>query len=70
MITVLIPIAVLLFIILCKRLPKIGGNVQAALIITGILALILGGVSTPSGWIAAFIDGADRLAWVIFLSVF
>ena len=70
MITVLIPIAVLLFIILWKKLPKIGGNVQAALIITGILALILGGVSSPSGWIAAFIDGIDRLAWVIFLSIF
>lgn len=68
--TVLIPIAVLLFIILCKKLPKIGGNVQAALIITGILALVLGGVYSPSDWIAAFIDGVDRLAWVIFLSIF
>lgn len=70
MLTVLIPIAVLLVVILCKKIPKIGGNVQAALIITGVLALILGGVTSPSGWIAAFVDGLDRLAWVIFLSIF
>lgn len=70
MFKVLIPIAVLLFIILCKKLPGIGGNVQAALLITGALALILGGVVTPSGWIAAFVDGLDRLAWVICLAIF
>ena len=38
MITVLIPVCVLLGIILCKRIPKIGGNVQAALILAGLAA--------------------------------
>lgn len=70
MVTVLIPVAALLFIILCKKLPYIGGNVQWALVITGFLALLLGGVLSPVGWIAAFIDGLDRLAWIIFLSIF
>lgn len=59
----------MLVVILCKKIPKIGGNIQAALVITGALALILGGVSSPSAWLAAFIDGLDRLAWVIFLSI-
>ena len=70
MITVLIPVCVLLGIILCKRIPKIGGNVQAALILAGVLSLLLGGVFKPSDWCGALVDGVDRLAWVIFLSIF
>ena len=70
MITVLIPVCVLLGIILCKRIPKIGGNVQAALILEGVLSLLLGGVFKPSDWCGALVDGVDRLAWVIFLSIF
>jgi Na+/H+ antiporter NhaC len=70
MYSVLIPIAVLLLVILCKRLPRIGGSVHAALILAGAFALVLGGVHSPSAWLSAFIDGLDRLSWVIFLSVF
>lgn len=70
MISVLIPVAVLLLIVLCKKLPKIGGNVQAALIAAGILSLLLGRVFNPSDWVAAFVDGLNRLAWIIFLSIF
>ena len=70
MITVLIPVCVLLLIILLKKLPLIGGNVQAALILAGIFSLLLGGVFQPTGWIGALVDGIDRLAWVIFLSIF
>ena len=70
MITVLIPVVVLLAVILCKRIPKIGGNVQVGLVLAGVLSLLLGGVFSPADWCAAFIDGLDRLAWIIFLSIF
>ena len=70
MITVLVPVAVLLLIVLCKKIPKIGGNVQAALIIAGVLSLLMGRVFTPAAWVAAFIDGLNSLAWIIFLSIF
>lgn len=70
MIKVIIPIAVLLFIILCKKLPKIGGNIYAGLLAAGALSLLLGGVFDPGAWISAWIDGLDRISWVICLSVF
>ena len=70
MLKVLIPVAVLLLIILCKKLPVIGGNVHIALLAAGILSLLLGGIYHPVGWLDAFIDGLDRLAWIIFLSIF
>lgn len=70
MIKVVIPIAVLLFIILCKKLPKIGGNIYAGLLSAGVLSLLLGGVFDPEGWIKAWIDGLDRISWVICLSIF
>lgn len=70
MITVLIPVGVMLAVILCKKIPKIGGNVQVALVLAGILSLVLGGVYQPTAWCGALIDGMDRLAWVICLSIF
>jgi TRAP-type C4-dicarboxylate transport system permease large subunit len=70
MIKVVIPIAVLLLIILCKKLPKIGGNIYVALISAGVLSLLMGGVFDPSKWIGAWIDGLDRISWVICLSIF
>lgn len=70
MITVIIPVAVLLLIILCKKIPKIGGNVNLALIIAGVLSLLLGGVFSPVKWVQAWIDGIDKIAWVICLSIF
>lgn len=70
MIKVIIPVIALLAIILCKKIPKIGGNVNAGLFVAGALSLILGGVLNPVDWFAAWIDGVDKLAWVIFLSIF
>lgn len=70
MIKVIIPVVVLLFVILCKKLPKIGGNIYVALISAGVLSLLLGGVFAPSQWIGAWIDGLDRIGWVICLSLF
>lgn len=70
MLKVLIPICALLLVILCKKIPKIGGNVNAGLILAGILSLLLGGIYSPVEWLGAWIDGADKLAWVICLSIF
>lgn len=70
MITVIIPIALLLSIILIKKIPYIGGNIQIGLIVTGLAALLLGGIFNPVSWLGAWINGIDRIAWVIGLSVF
>ncbi|MDR1625001.1 MAG: hypothetical protein LBT33_00555 [Spirochaetia bacterium] len=70
MVIVIIPILILLAIILIKKIPVIGGNIQVALIITGFTALLLGGVFNPVDWILAWTDGLDRLAWIIALAVF
>ncbi len=70
MIIVIIPFIVLLAIILIPKIPFIGGNIQAGLLITGLVALLMGGVLNPVDWGLAWIDGVDRIAWVICLSVF
>jgi TRAP-type C4-dicarboxylate transport system permease large subunit len=70
MIIVIVPILLLLAIILIKRIPLIGGNIQIALVITGVAALLFGGVYNPLDWLFAWIDGLDRLAWIIALAVF
>ncbi len=69
MIRILIPMAVLLIIILAKKIPIIGGKINVALITTGILTLLLSGMFNPSQWVAAWVDGLDRLAWIIALSI-
>lgn len=70
MIIVIIPIVLLLTVILVKKIPFIGGNIQAALVVTGIAALLLGGVFNPLDWLLAWVDGLDRLAWIIALAAF
>lgn len=70
MLSVLIPIALLFVIILCKKIPKIGGNIHAALVISGLAALLLGGIYNPITWLVSWVDGVDRIAWVMMLSIF
>lgn len=70
MITVVVPIMLLLLILLCKKIPVIGGNIHAALAAAGLSALVMGGVVNPVGWIQAWIKGIDTIAWVMFLTVF
>lgn len=69
MLKVVIPMAVLLVIVLCKKIPVIGGKINVALVITGALTLLLGGLYNPGQWVAAWIDGLDRLSWIIALSI-
>jgi MFS family permease len=70
MITVIIPIVLLLAILLCKKIPLIGGNIHVALAAAGFSALILGGVYNPIVWAQAWFKGLDTVAWVMALTVF
>ena len=70
MIIVVIPVIILFAIILIKKIPVIGGNIQVALMLTGLAALLMGGMYNPVSWITAWIDGIDRLAWIFGLAVF
>ncbi len=61
--------SVLLIIILFKKIPVIGGKINIALMATGILTLLLSGMVNPAEWVGAWVDGLDRLAWIIALSI-
>ncbi|RKQ37267.1 TRAP transporter large permease subunit [Oceanobacillus halophilus] len=69
MIEILVPLVLLFMIALVQGIPKIGGDIRAALIIATLSSAIISGLSfTETAW--AFVDGIDRLSWVIMLSVF
>lgn len=70
MIIVIVPIVLLLSIILIKKIPYIGGNIQVGLMLTGLVALLMGGIFNPIDWLLAWVDGVDRIAWVIGLVLF
>lgn len=67
MINILIPMILILGIILIKKIPYIGGNVQVALLLGGFSALLLGGVNNPLEWGVAWISGIDQIVWILFL---
>lgn len=69
MITVIVPLALLLFVVLCKPIPKIGGSVKAGLLIGAGSALLISGVFNPIEWGNALITGLSKLAWVIALAI-
>jgi len=70
MISVIIPVALLLIIILVKKIPYIGGSINFGLLFCALSALLLGGVYNPGTWAMAWIDGIDRISWVMALAVF
>ena len=70
MITVIVPVIVLIVLIMVKKIPFVGGKVTYALIIAGLLALLMGGVFNPLQWVVAWIDGIDKLAWIMALNIF
>lgn len=70
MITVIIPVALLLSIILIKKIPYIGGKITIGLLVTGFAALVTAGVYNPLEWFMAWIDGLDRISWVLGLIIF
>lgn len=70
MLQVIIPMLALLIIVIFKKIPKIGGNVKLGLFMAGALTLLLAGQFNPGQWILAWIDGLNRLSWIIALSIF
>ena len=70
MITVIVPIGLLIALILLKKLPYIKGNVMICLLITGFVALLMGGMYNPLDWFKAWVLGLDKLAWIIALGLF
>lgn len=69
MLVVIVPLVLLFAIALIKKIPWIGGDIRAALLTAAVTAGLIGGLA-PMGWVNALVDGADRLAWVIALSLF
>lgn len=69
MLQVIVAIVVLLSITLIKSIPKIGGSVAWGLVLAGAITLIISGNFEPVAWLASFIDGLDRLAWISALAI-
>lgn len=69
MLEIIIPLLLLFIIALVKQIPKIGGDIRIALLIAAVSSAIISGLG-PGETLLAFIDGIDRLSWVIMLSVF
>ncbi|GLB67862.1 TRAP transporter large permease subunit [Arthrobacter mangrovi] len=69
MLVVIVPLVLLFAIALIKKIPWIGGDIRAALLAAAVSAGLIGGLA-PAEWALAIVDGVDRLAWVIALSLF
>ncbi|MFC4559853.1 TRAP transporter large permease subunit [Virgibacillus kekensis] len=69
MLEIIIPLVLLFVIALWKRIPKVGGDIRVALLVAAISSAIISGLN-PGETVLAFIDGIDRLSWVIMLSIF
>lgn len=61
MFKVVVAIAVLLIVALCKKIPKIGGSIHIALLLAGVAAMLCSGVFNPAQWIVAWIDGLEPI---------
>ena len=69
MIKVIIPVVILIAIVVIKKIPVIGGKVHWALLVSGAVALLMGGIYNPMDWVLAYVDGLDRLSWVILIAL-
>src|SRR5699024_12870169 len=66
---ILLPLLLLFIIGIANKIPKIGGNIKVALLVASLSSIIIYGLG-PKEIILAFVDGIDRLSWVILLSIF
>jgi hypothetical protein len=69
MLEIFVPLLLLFIIALVKQIPVIGGNIKVALLVAALSSAIISGLA-PLETLLAFIDGIDRLSWVIMLSIF
>lgn len=72
---VLVPLALLFAVALIRRIPVIGGDIRAALVVAGLAAAVIAALTPSSGFGlvdfgAGIVDGVDKLAWVMALSLF
>lgn len=65
MTAVVVALAVLLVIVLCKKIPVIGGKVYVGLAAAGVIVLAMTGSLAPHYWGAAIEDGLNRFLWII-----
>lgn len=69
MLKVVVAIVVLLGIVLIRQIPKIGGNIHAALLAAGVATMLCAGMLNPGDWLVAWVDGINRIAWIMALSI-
>ncbi|QKY68787.1 TRAP transporter large permease subunit [Lentibacillus sp. CBA3610] len=69
MIEIVVPLVLLFAIALVKKIPWIGGEIRVALLVAAVSSAVISGLN-PGETLLAFIDGIDRLSWVIMLSIF
>ena len=69
MLEIIIPLVLLFTIVFVKQIPKVGGDIRAALLVAALSSAFISGLNFNE-MIVAFIDGIDRLSWVIMLSIF
>lgn len=70
MYALVIPFAVLIAIVVFKKIPYIGGKTPYALLIAAVLVVALSGHIAPSYWGGAIVEGLTRMGWVICLCIF
>lgn len=66
---VILPVLFLIVVSVCKKIPLIGGNLLVAFFGAGILALLLGGVYNPVVWASSWVDGLNRVAFIIWIVI-
>ena len=70
MIKIIVPFAVIIAIMVIKKIPKIGGDVRFALILGALAALLMGGVYNPVEWLQAGFSGLNNVSFIIWLIFF
>ncbi len=66
----IVPIILMFGVLFIKKIPKIGGNIAAAMGIAGVSAMLLGGIYNPLTIIAEWYKGIDQITWIIGLTLF
>lgn len=69
MMAVLIPVLFLIIITMCKRIPRIGGNMTFAFFGAGIVALLLGGKTDPYEWISPWVTSFNSIAFIFYIVI-
>lgn len=70
MLSVAIPFIVLIVLIVCKKIPYIGGKIPVALLICGFLTMVMSGnLFNVQVWEASIVEGLDRFLWLMMFTM-